>query len=110
MKKYIHIVVVLLAMSGHAISSEELVLPDEIISQDDLGKKAVIVLDPNGRKYFPDKFDNWYREHLLAMGEPSLFFLKTQAMMNNSAFYVFTPFQSQFVFGASRGQADFSFV
>lgn len=46
---------------------------DHQVSQSEPEEKTDEVLDPNGKSYFPPESDNWYRKHLLAMGEPSLF-------------------------------------
>lgn len=62
------------------------------------------VKDPAGREYFPKDKDNWFRPHLRAMGEPSLFEKEPKEMGNQFRFLYLPTFSKPISF---RGfQAD----
>ena len=60
------------------------------------------ILDPAGNEYFPVHFDNWYREHLLAMNEPSLFFIEEENASDQFRFFCLPTFSKPVCFRAFK--------
>lgn len=65
------------------------------------------VKDPSGKEYFPKKYDNYYRPHLRAMGEPSIYSEKGPELLNEFRFLYLPTFSKPISFRGFRADGRF---
>lgn len=73
----------------------------------DASAKQNLITDPSGKEYFPKKYDNWYRPHLRAMGEPSIYSEKGPELLNEFRFLYLPTFSKPISLRGFRADGRF---